>query len=569
MILVCLLGAAYVLPATNFAQDQLRSQAPVGTDPQNPQLVLLTHLLGGFKGFLVDALWLRANSLQEEGKYWELYQLYNWMGKLEPNLEEIWDYNSWNMSYNLVAELDDSEARWQWIQRAIDYLVHEGLKANPNSAKLMEAISRIYWHKIGRETDMHSFYYQHRLAISMHLIFLDRDQQDIPAIAKAPKELKDLLADPDVSAALSGFQLNPPEKTVLAINDARNLFDFSRAIADVLKDDKHQAARKKIYAYTTARILRDRFGMRNLEIMAAMERDFGKFDWRLPEPHAIYWATLAKVTEPIRNRDRQINYDRLLLYSLQASSRRGLISLLTPNPYTPLVTTFDLSKLKPLDKLFQELLAQNPVNDREHPAYRGAESVRDGHVQFLQECEFNLYFSGFISEAQKYHMELYKLYDKPDPYEDLERVCVGKVKKFVDESANYTKMRAFVDDLVVKACFDLCTNRAIEAHKQENLARRAWQAYVDFEIARQENKLRVPDQEGNNKPVFNAALPTWKEVLKGDVSQLLQGRLAGFPPQLIPALRNILKVPEGAEVDKLNVGEAITPEVPPSSPPPK
>ena len=67
----------------------------------------------------------------------------------------------------------------------------------------------------------------------------------------------------------------------------------------------------------------------------------------------------------------------------------------------------------------------------------------------------------------------------------------------------------------------------------------------------------------------NAALPTWKEVLKGDVSQILQGHIAGFPPQLIPVLRNILKVPVGAEVDKLDIGQAITPEIPPSSPPPK
>ena len=67
-----------------------------------------------------------------------------------------------------------------------------------------------------------------------------REEQDIPAIVKAPKEFKDLLADPDVAAALSGFQLNPPEKTVLAINDVRNLFDFSPAIVDVLKDSKHE-----------------------------------------------------------------------------------------------------------------------------------------------------------------------------------------------------------------------------------------------------------------------------------------------------------------------------------------
>ena len=44
-----------------------------------------------------------------------------------------------------------------------------------------------------------------------------------------------------------------------------------------------------------------------------------------------------------------------------------------------------------------------------------------------------------MDEAQKYHMELYKLYDKPEPYEDLEHVCVGKVEKLVDENGTYRK----------------------------------------------------------------------------------------------------------------------------------
>ncbi|MGO8703480.1 MAG: hypothetical protein ACLQVA_06655 [Candidatus Brocadiia bacterium] len=559
MVLVCLAGAAYVGPACDYDQAILRGEAPIGPDPQNPQVVLLTHVLGGFKGLMVDALWLRAGDLQEQGKFWELYQLYTWMGKLEPGIEEIWDFNGWNMAYNLVAELDDSEARWQWVERAILWLTNEGLKANPRSAKIMERISWIYWHKIGRDTDMHHFYYKHRLALVMHRIFLSREEQDIPAIVKAPKELKGLLADADVAEALSRFELNPPEKPVLQINDAKDLFDFPPAIVDVLKDPKYDAARKKIFAYTTARILRERYGMHDLDLMAKMEENFGKFDWRLPEPHAIYWAMLAKNVEPIRNQSRQINYDRLLMYSLQATCRRGLISYLSPNPNSPLVTTFDLSKIKPIDALFRAMLGENPEGDREHPKFRAADSVRDGHVQFLQEQELNLYFAGFVNEAQKYHMELYRLYDKPHPYEDLEHVCVGKVEKLVDEYGTMDKIRAFVDDLVVKACVDLCLNKAIEAHQQENLAKRAWEAFSKFTEAQHEGKIRVA----------NEALPTWKEVLKGDISQVLQNHCIGFPPQLIPVLRNMLHVPPGAEIDKLNVGEAITPEIPPSSPPPK
>jgi hypothetical protein len=561
MVVVCLFGAAGTLPDADRIQEQLRGQAPVGPDPQNPQVVLLTHLLGGFKGIAVDALWLRAGALQQEGKFWELYQLYTWMGKLEPGIEEIWVFNAWNMSYNLVADLQDSEARWQWIQRAIAWLTDDGLKANPRSAKIMEQISLIYWHKIGRDTDMYNYYYKHRFALIMHRIFLSREEQDIPAIVKAPREFKDLLADPDVAAALSRFRLNPPDKAVLAINKAADLFDFSPEITEVLRDEKYAAARKKIFAYTTARILRDRYGMKELDIMGIMEESFGKFDWRLPEPHAIYWATLASVMEPIRNQSRQIKYERLMMYSLQSSMRRGLISYLGPNPDVPMVTAFDLSKIKPIDELFQKQMAARPLSFPKQPEWNGEDSVRDGHVQFLQESEFNLYWAGYITEAQKYHMELKKLYDKPVPYEDLEHVCVGKVKKLVDENGTLDKVRAFVDGLIIQSCAHLCLNKAIEAHMSERLARRAWEAYCTYTEAQQQGKIRVA----------NAALPTWKQVLKGDVSQILQGHVPAqlFPPVLIPVLRNILKVPKGAEVDKLDVGEAITPEVPPSSPPPK
>jgi hypothetical protein len=146
---------------------------------------------------------------------------------------------------------------------------------------------------------------------------------------------------------------------------------------------------------------------------------------------------------------------------------------------------------------------------------------------------------------------------------------VGKVKKFVDEMATYPKMRAWVDSLVVTACRDLCLNKPIEAHQKERLARRGWEAFCDFEVSRQEGKIRVLDEDGNSKVAPNAALPTWMELLKGDISQLLQGRLLGFPPQLVPVLRNILHAPAGAE--KLDISEAVRREfeVPPSSPLPK
>ena len=129
-------GAIVVQRSVDLQRDLFASTTYMGNAAADPQIVLLTHVLGGFKGLLVDAVWLRAVKLQQEEKFWELYQLYDWMGKLEPHLEKIWVFNGWNMSYNLVAELRDAEGRWQWVNRAIQYLRNEGLKYNPQSGPI-------------------------------------------------------------------------------------------------------------------------------------------------------------------------------------------------------------------------------------------------------------------------------------------------------------------------------------------------------------------------------------------------------------------------------------------------
>ena len=45
--------------------------------------------LGGFRGLLADILWIRAISLQEQGKYFELVQLADWIQKLQPKFAGV------------------------------------------------------------------------------------------------------------------------------------------------------------------------------------------------------------------------------------------------------------------------------------------------------------------------------------------------------------------------------------------------------------------------------------------------------------------------------------------------
>src|SRR6185437_8054050 len=62
--------------------------APLENAP--PVLAFTTKALGGFRGLISNALWIRASELQEDGKYFEMVQLADWITKLEPNLPSVW-----------------------------------------------------------------------------------------------------------------------------------------------------------------------------------------------------------------------------------------------------------------------------------------------------------------------------------------------------------------------------------------------------------------------------------------------------------------------------------------------
>ncbi len=556
----CLAGATMVLPVVDAKRGELGSLSFAGPDPTRPEIVLLTNLLGGFRGLLVNAVWLRANKLQQEGKFWELYQLYDWMGKLQPRIEEIWVFNAWNMAYNLVVELPDSEARWQWIQRAIAWLRDDGLKYNPRSGKIMKEIAWIYFQKIGRDLDLHHHYYKHRLALDMHAILLDRERQDTKGWAEAPERLEELLADPDVSMALSRFQLDPPEEIIAFLDEAEGLHMIPTAIIRALRDSNKEEVGRKVRNYVTARILRTKFKRDRLDLMADMEDTYGKFDWRLPEPHALYWGMRGAETDP--NFKNQLHYDRLVLFSLQETMRRGVIAYMGVNPIEPMYTAFDLSKLAPLDALYERMLMKYPWAGQEERAA----TLRDGHTQFLQDAAFNLYFAGYHSEALKYYKKLNDLYDKPQPRKTMEVYLLGRVRSSVDEHFTRAKMEMFVDGLISRTAFYLCTNQPAQARKWENFAKRAWEAFREFTLA----QMQDPDRYASVKDgrLRGSGLPAFRDKEREIVRNILAGRSA-FPRNLLPVLHDILGVKKENIEEYTLPGEGIIPQIPPSSPPPE
>ena len=712
-ILVILIGAsltgAYmVFPAVDKTRTRLGRSSIAESEKKSPAITLLQHLLGGFRGLLVDAVWLRAVTLQQNKQYWELNQLCDWMGKLEPHVEDIWVFNAWNMAYNLVAEHPNSEARWQWIWRALDLLRNQGLKYNPKSGLIMKEIAWIFHNKIGRNLDIHHFYYKNRWATTMHVVMGEWTLQDVPhlwfelkytmlrdMLARASEEFglshvllkkiekdakirgqdspeqldqivrrtlrkpddsltleaffseafrisgvadvlgiyfldglqdaglvpafeelfqvpegkdakvkreeifwelldnpqirrsleyhfqkmckmveaeddtirldfRELLKASDVKSALEGdFKLDPPEKDIEALLTVRGIYEIPERVLKVLLRQRDGVViRQKLFNFVVARVLYTEFKMRRLDVMLAIERKLGRFDWRLPEPHAMYWVENAALVD--MNFREHIHYDRLALHSVQETMRRGILAYFDPNkPYNPPVTLQDLTKIPRLQKLYMDMIEKYGEN-AEHDL-PGSRTFKDGHMQFLQEVSFQLFFTGREALALRYYTELNKKYDKPRPRIPIEDYCLGKVTKFVNEYATQSKMESFIDGLIWQWAYNVCTNRRMEAANTINLAKRAWRAYRSYDQSAAQGKLEGKSAPGSGVRKYGA-LATFDEIFRKCLQAIIDEKIP-FSKQLMPALQyhtGLKKTPE-KEFKPMAPPE---PELrPPSSPP--
>jgi len=109
--------------------------------------------LGGLRSVAAEAVWFRADRLQEEGRYVELAQLASVLSLLEPHTPEVWSYAAWNLAYNVSVMMPTAQDRWRWVQAAIRLLRDEGLALNPGSSDLCRELAWLFELKIGTDID--------------------------------------------------------------------------------------------------------------------------------------------------------------------------------------------------------------------------------------------------------------------------------------------------------------------------------------------------------------------------------------------------------------------------------
>jgi hypothetical protein len=230
-----------------------------------PLLAFTTKALGGFRGLIANALWIRASELQEQGKYFEMVQLADWITKLEPHLPAVWVHLAWNMSYNISIKFNDYADRWMWVERGITLLRDEGLKYNPKEPNIYRELAWHFQHKLGHYLDDAHQYYKTQWA----------------------REMNDVLGR-------------------------------GRPNWDDLIHPKTPEQRQRV------QVLREKYKL-DPEWMKRVDEHYGPLEWHLPDAHAIYWATrgLELSKDHVLRKEEFVGLRRVIFQSLQLAFMRG------------------------------------------------------------------------------------------------------------------------------------------------------------------------------------------------------------------------------------------------------
>ena len=131
-----LFGSGQVQKSLNRDRDQLGLTRASVLENAPPLLAFTTVALGGFRGLISNYLWIRANDLQLDDKFFEAAQLADWITDLEPHFEQVWAFQSWNMAFNISVKFKDASDRWRWVDQGIELLRDRALRYNPDALDL-------------------------------------------------------------------------------------------------------------------------------------------------------------------------------------------------------------------------------------------------------------------------------------------------------------------------------------------------------------------------------------------------------------------------------------------------
>ena len=439
LVAVLLFASGRVQHSLNADRERLGMTYTAVLENAPPMLAFTTVALGGFRGLISNFLWMRANDLQQDDKFFEAAQLASWITDLEPHFSQVWVFQGWNMAYNISVKFKengpgDYSDRWRWVSRGIELMRDEGLKYNPNDVLIFRELAWQFQHKMGANLDDANMFYKMQWADEMAGFFGENGTNYQSLISATPGTLD----------------------------------------------------------WTNASVLRGKFKLEPAFIKFVDEK-YGPLDWRLPEAHAIYWGAKGldqaeKHPEKVKP-DDLIQLRRIVYQSIYQAFKHGRIIY---NPFTQRYSLGpNLELVNRVNEVY-EMMAADDEKNRDHIERAQRNALRDS-IYFLYE-------NNRMADANKWFKYLgQKFPDKPIVENDpdslpknltLDEYAVAVVQIDIGETSQ-ERVTSAVQGLIVRAYLALALDDDARYQNFKNLATRVHQRYTKS-TANSKGDTRIP-----------------------------------------------------------------------------
>lgn len=138
---------------------QLRADYDLGQsdlgeiDPASETIRLATL---GMRGVAVSMLWTKANEYKKKEDWTNFRATLTQLSKLQPYFIKFWQYQAWNLTYNVSVELDDVRDRFHYVKRGIEFL-KKGITYNRDSPYLLSELGWFIGNKIGKADEVKEY----------------------------------------------------------------------------------------------------------------------------------------------------------------------------------------------------------------------------------------------------------------------------------------------------------------------------------------------------------------------------------------------------------------------------
>jgi hypothetical protein len=441
-----LFGSGQVQQSLNRDRDRLGLTRVSTLAGAPPLLAFTTVALGGFRGLISNYLWIRANDLQLDDKFFEAAQLADWITALEPHFTPVWLFQAWNMAYNISIKFKDFPERWRWVERAIELLRDDGLSYNPNDILMYRELAWFFQHKMGQNLDDAHVFYKQQWAREM-----------MPFFGANGTNFSELLQPQSTNAAL-----------------LRSKYKIDPVFADKLN------------------------------------AQYGPLDWRLPEAHAIYWGAygLEKAKEhPDKVKADDLITVRRNIYQsmLQAFYHGRFIA----NPFNKSYELGPNLDLVPKVNDAYETMMREDAKNRDHIAV-AHRNFLSAAVYFLYEANRLAEAAKWYRYLGEKYPDKPLIVGAPDTLPrnlTLDEYAVARVQEDIGDTSQY-RTTAAIQGLLARAYYDLAIGQDDRYAGYKLLAAKVYERYQK-EISGWKNNIErigLPPFADINRSVLNRIL---------------------------------------------------------------